>query len=359
MVKVSFAPDTGFKERVEGGGVRRRANTGTSAVVRRCLSPSLLLSSPVEEMFFLWADRLPNANIVTRLRCCSLPSRPFGKNNETSSFWALPHYGSIWHTHTHTHHFLSLPMYTSSVPNTHTLYLCNAQKAHSATLLHCSLTPSPARAHTHGYTPFGCNKTADQSHWLLTGTDSETCCCWKAAWEMFITHKACRFGQERNNGLIKWRPGAAEGEIHTHPHAHPHGLRESLKPWLRPSALIGWEKLGLPEKCKTFPATVEFAEFGVWCCWQTRQIVTWRHLRRQTARPERQERKSNSAAEECDGLVFTGSLPVLIGVSDVCLAHCITLTRRDSIFPTSLNLKPCFHSNSALRLSKHSPPDWL
>ena len=288
------------------------------------------------------------------------PADPLGRTTRHLHFGrCLIMAPSDKHTHTHTHHFLSLPMYTSSVPNTHTLYLCNAQKAHSATLLHCSLTPSPARAHTHGYTPFGCNKTADQSHWLLTGTDSETCCCWKAAWEMFITHKACRFGQERNNGLIKWRPGAAEGEIHTHPHAHPHGLRESLKPWLRPSALIGWEKLGLPEKCKTFPATVEFAEFGVWCCWQTRQIVTWRHLRRQTARPERQERKSNSAAEECDGLVFTGSLPVLIGVSDVCLAHCITLTRRDSIFPTSLNLKPCFHSNSALRLSKHSPPDWL
>lgn len=100
MVKVSFAPDAGFKERVEGGGVRRRANTGTSAAVRRCLSPSLLLSSPVEVMFFLWADRLPNANIVTRPRRCSLPSRPFGKNNETSSFWALPHYCSIWQTHT-------------------------------------------------------------------------------------------------------------------------------------------------------------------------------------------------------------------------------------------------------------------
>lgn len=51
--------------------------------------------------------------------------------------------------------------------------------------------------------------------------------------------------------------------------------------------------------------------------------------------------------------------------SDVCLAHCITLSRRDSIFPTSLNLKPCFHSNTRSlslslhpRLSKHSL-SWL
>lgn len=140
----------------------------------------------------------------------------------------------------HTHHFLPLPMYQT---HTHTHALC--VKHTENTLGHTfALFPysfSCARTHicTHSQTPFGCNKTADQSHWLLTGTDSETCCCWKAAWEMFITHKACRFGQERNNGLIKWRPGAAVGEIHTHPHAHPHGLRESLKPWLRPSALIG------------------------------------------------------------------------------------------------------------------------
>lgn len=142
-------------------------------------------------------------------------------------------------TNTHT---TSSPFPCTLPPRqTHTRFICATHRKH--TRLHFCTIPllllMRARMHTHSHTPFGCNKTADQSHWLLTGTDSEICCCWKAAWEMFITHKACRFGQERNNGLIKWRPGAAVGEIHTHPHAHPHGLRESLKPWLRPSALIG------------------------------------------------------------------------------------------------------------------------
>lgn len=76
----------------------------------------------------------------------------------------------------------------------------------------------------HTRTPYGCNKAADHSHWLLTGTDTETCCCWMAAWEMFITHRACRFGQERNSGLIKWRPGAAGGETHARPRGLPRKL---------------------------------------------------------------------------------------------------------------------------------------
>lgn len=105
----------------------------------------------------------------------------------------------------------------ANTPNTHCL--CSAGKSHSARLL---LPPPPTSFCTH--TPFGCNKTTDQSHWLLTGTDTESCCCWKAAWEMFITHKACRFGQQKNSGLIKWRPGAAGGEIHTRPHRRPHVL---------------------------------------------------------------------------------------------------------------------------------------
>lgn len=104
---------------------------------------------------------------------------------------------------------------TSSLSSNIHLPLCQTDFIRlTHTFLTTFLSHLVSLCHTH--TPFGCNKTADQSHWLLTGTDTETCCCWKAAWEMFITHKACRFGQERNNGLIKWRPGAAVGEIHTH-----------------------------------------------------------------------------------------------------------------------------------------------
>lgn len=218
-------------------------------------------------MFFLWAERLSNANSVTRLQRCSLPSRPSGKNMRRLHLGAA----SLWLRLTNTHTTSSSNVHFSAK---HTRFICVMHTKH--TQLHfCTTSPlSFSRTHTqaHAHTPFGCNKTADQSHWLLTGTDTETCCCWKPAWEMFITHKACRFGQERNNGLIKWRPGAAVGEIHTHPRAHPHVLRESLKPWHRPSALIGWEKLGLPEKCKTFLGTVEFAEVGLWRSWQTDKL---------------------------------------------------------------------------------------
>lgn len=171
---------------------------------------------------------------------------------------------------------------------------------------------------------------------------------------MFITHKACRFGQERNNGLIKWRPGAAVGEIHTHPRAHPHGLWESSKP----SALIGWEKLGLPEKFKTFSQRRNLlsTEFD------TADRQTNRDMTTSATSTLRASAPRGEVKFCCGGMWrphFHRSLLILIGVSDVCLAHCITLTRRDSIFPTLLNLKPCFHSNSALRLSKHSPSDWL
>lgn len=141
-------------------------------------------------------------------RAALYPADPSGKNMRLHL-----DAGSLWFCVTNT-----LLIY-SSLENT---YLCKAHKTHSSTLLHHFSTQLPS------HTSFGCNKTADQSHWLLTGTDTETCCCWKAAWEMFITHKACRFGQERNNVLIKWRPGAAVGEIHTRPHTHPHVLQESL-----------------------------------------------------------------------------------------------------------------------------------
>lgn len=196
-------------------------------------------------MFFHRAERSSNANSVMWLQRCSLPSRPSGRNTRRLHLGAA----SLW---------LRLTNTTSSLFQC-TLPLC--QKTHNTFYLHkhsarlsTTFNPPPplpllADFLSAAHTPFGCNKTADQSHWLLTGTDTETCCCWKAAWEMFITHKACRFGQERNNGLIKWRPGAAVGEIHTHPRLHPHGLGgKSLNPRLLLSPLIGREKLGLPEK---------------------------------------------------------------------------------------------------------------
>lgn len=157
------------------------------------------------------------------------------------------------------------------MPNTHCL--CNTRKSHSARLLQHPLLS----AHTH--TPFGCNKTADQSHWVLTGTDTETCCCWKAAWEMFITHRACRFGQEKNSGLIKWRPGAAVGEIHTRPRRHPHVLWQSLKP-LR--ILIGceWGCKKEKKKEKKFGFCFQFRKFAAFGL-TDRQIMTSQRVRRQ------------------------------------------------------------------------------
>ena len=163
------------------------------------LSPSLLQSSPAGAMLLLRAVFQPQ--IVAGLY-------PAGRLGGTQDVFigALPHYGSVWQTPA----YIKLPLSAN-------IYFSPAKHF---------LTPY-SHTHTYAHTPFGCNKTADQSHWLLTGTDTETCCCWRVAWEMFITHQACRFGQERNNGLIKWRPGAAVGKIHTHTHTHRH-LRASF-----------------------------------------------------------------------------------------------------------------------------------
>lgn len=141
--KSEFCSDAGFQGKSEGEGcLRQRANTQTSAAIRLRLSPSLLLSSPAEVMFFLWAERLSNANSVTRLQRCSLPSRPSGKNMRRLHLGAA----SLWLrlTNTHTHHFL---FQCTLLCQTHTLYLCNAHKTHSATLLH--YFPALFLPHTH------------------------------------------------------------------------------------------------------------------------------------------------------------------------------------------------------------------
>lgn len=285
------------------------------------------------------------------------PAAPLGRTWDVF-IWTLPHYGFVCQTHTPLP--LSSKIHFSSAK--HARFICVTHRktlgytfALLSLLAHCL---SPAHTHAHTHTPFGCNKTADQSHWLLTGTDTETCCCWKAAWEMFITHKACRFGQERNNGLIKWRPGAAVGEIHTHPRTHPHGLREKFEAVAPTERSNRLREVGAARKIKNFSAMAEFAEFGVWHGWQTDK--SWHDDICKVNRGASAARREVKFC--CRGMWrphFHRSLLLLIGVSHVCLAYCITLTRRDSIFPTLLNLKPCFHSNSVLRLSKHSPPEWL
>jgi len=203
----------------------------TSAAVRLCLSPSLLL----------WGGNVcplgcfPTQTVSCGCSAALYPSDLLGGTRDVFIGRCL--IMASFDKHTHTRPPLFSNIHFSSAKHTSSMQ-------HTLSFRSYSLSA----AHTHAYAPFGCNKTADQSHWLLTGTDTEICCCWTAAWEMFITHKACRFGQERNNGLIKWRPGAAVGEIHTLLRVHPHGLRESLTLRLPPSAPIGCEKLGLSEK---------------------------------------------------------------------------------------------------------------
>lgn len=182
---------------------------------------------------------------------------------------------------------LSISIYTHlCMPNTHCL--CKTRKSHSARLLQHPLLS----AHTHTHTPFGCNKTADQSHWLLTGTDTKTCCCWKAAWEMFITHKACRFGQEKNSGLIKWRPGAAVGEIHTRPRRHPHVLWQSLKPQ---RILIGCEGDWKRTKKKSLDSVFIPEICRVWTDGQTNHDIATCA----TSMPRHRVRELISAPKEC------------------------------------------------------------
>lgn len=177
------------------------------------------------------------------------------------------------------------------------------------------------------HTPFGCNKTTDQSHWLLTATDIEGCRCWKAAWEMFITHKACRFGQQKNSGLIKWRPGAAGGEIHTRPHRHPHVLWQSLKPQrILMGCECGWKK---KKKffCFFFCNSGNLLSFGNGHIWRTAK--SWPH---DTSDVNASSGSRLLLRRNVTACFFFFFLQEPAGVSDACLAHCITLTRRDSIF---------------------------
>lgn len=99
--------------------VRQRANRQTSAAVRRCLSLSLLLSSPAEVMFSSGLIGCPMQTVSHGCITALYPADPLGRTWDVF-IWALPHYGSIWQTHTH---FLPLPIYTPPLPNTHPLFV--------------------------------------------------------------------------------------------------------------------------------------------------------------------------------------------------------------------------------------------